>query len=111
MREHRWPDRLAVLPVLLLCSTAALAAPKIGSVVQREFNGAAGTRADAALAEDLPYTHEVFAGEKVNTPDKGSTVLRFRDQSQLQIGANSTVVLDRFIYDPNAQAMTGTITL
>jgi hypothetical protein len=35
--------------------------------------------------------------------------MRFHDQTQLQIGANSTVVLDKFVYDPNAESADASI--
>jgi hypothetical protein len=100
---------LSVLPVLTTLSTTALADPQIGSVVQRQFTGAVGTRTASQSAEELTYTHDVFAGEKVNTPDGASTVLRFSDQTQLQVGANSSLVLDSFVYDPNGNAVSGSI--
>jgi FecR protein len=111
MREYRGLGWLCLVLALQISGAAASEEPQIGVVIQREFNGAAGKRVRLPQAEDLPYAREVFAGEKVNTPDNSSTVLRFRDQTQLQVGANSSLVLDRFIYDPNAQAMEGTITL
>ena len=103
--------RLGVPVAFLFAATGALADTQIGHVIQKEFNGATGVRPSAASADDLVYTREVVAGEKVTTPAGGSTVMRFRDQTQLQIGANSTVVLDRFVYDPNSQADSGSISL
>src|SRR5579859_465791 len=111
MREYRGLGWLCLVLALQISGAAASKEPQIGVVIQRDFNGAAGKRVRLPLAEDLPYSREVFAGEKVNTPGNGSTVLRFRDQTQLQVGANSSLVLDHFIYDPNAQAMDGSITL
>jgi len=103
--------RSGVPVAFLFAATGALADTQIGHVIQKEFNGATGVRPSAASADDLVYTREVVAGEKVTTPAGGSTVMRFRDQTQLQIGANSTVVLDRFVYDPNSQADSGSISL
>jgi len=103
--------RLSVPAVFLFATAGALADTQIGHVIQKEFNGATGVRPSAASADDLVYTREVVAGEKVTTPAGGSTVMRFRDQTQLQIGANSTVVLDRFVYDPGSQADSGSISL
>lgn len=111
MRATRRLFYLTVSAAALVTAFAALAEPQIGNVVQKQYNGATGARQAAASAEDLVYTHDVFAMEKVTTPEGGSTVMRFRDQTQLQIGANSTVVLDRFVYDPNAGAASGSITL
>jgi hypothetical protein len=89
-------------------SNAVLAEPLIGTVVQKSFKGAVGTRA-AATSEPLYFGHEVYAQETVTTPANGATVMRFHDQTQLQIGANSTIVLDRFVYDPNVDTSNGSI--
>lgn len=102
--------RSGISATVLFASLGALAETQIGHVIQRNFNGATGTRSSGG-ADDLVYTREIFAGEKVTTPAGGSTVMRFRDQTQLQIGANSTVVLDRFVYDPGSQTDSGNISL
>jgi hypothetical protein len=86
----------------------AFAEARIGGVVQKEFNGARGTRVNAAV-DHLIFERDIFAGELVTTPHTGSTVLRFDDKTQLQLGRNSSVVLDRFIYDPGAGRSEGTI--
>ena len=96
---------------ILITTMGALADTQIGHVVQKNFNGATGVRQSTSSSDDLVYTREVYAGEKISTPAGGSTVMRFRDQTQLQIGANSTVVLDRFVYDPGTQSDSGTINL
>src|SRR5258706_7101279 len=98
-------NRIAVagLVISVACaigSGASMAEPLIGSVVLKDFKGATGTRVEAS-AEPLYFGHEVYSQETVSTPANGATVMRFHDQTQLQIGANSTVVLDRFVYDPN----------
>jgi len=103
--------RLGVPVAFLFAATGALADTQIGHVIQRQFNGATGLRQSQASTDNLLYTQEVYAGEKVSTPAGGSTVMRFRDQTQLQIGANSTVVLDRFVYDPGSQTDSGSISL
>jgi ferric-dicitrate binding protein FerR (iron transport regulator) len=111
MREKTRILWLSAPAALLAFGTVAVAEPQIGNVIQKEFKGATGARAATAAVEELVYTHDVFAGEKVSTPAGGSTVMRFRDQTQLQIGANSSVVLDRFVYDPSTQADSGSIKL
>lgn len=106
-RLFRW----GLPAAMLLGASGVLAEPQIGNVVQRQFNGATGARQASTSSQDLFYTQDVFAGEKVSTPAGGSTVMRFRDQTQLQVGANSKVVLDRFVYDPGTQADSGSINL
>ncbi len=48
-------------------------------------------------------------GETVKTPADGSTVIKFQDQTQIQVGHDSTIVLDSFVYDPQTATSTGSI--
>jgi len=88
--------------IVALAATAALADQQIGSVVQRDFNGARGIRVASTAADDLIFERDVFAGETVKTPGSASTVIRFADKTQIQVGADSTIVLDKFVYDPSS---------
>jgi hypothetical protein len=45
----------------------------------------------------------VFEKEKVTTSPTGRTALQFLDNTRIQVGPNSTVVLDKYVYDPNRQ--------
>jgi FecR protein len=83
-----------------LSASAVLADQQIGNVVQKDFNGAKGLRVASTSADDLLFNHDVFAGEIVKTSASASTVIRFQDQTQIQVGANSSIVLDKFVYDP-----------
>jgi len=51
----------------------------------------------------------VFGNEVVTTGEKGQTQMLFLDESALTIGPDSSVVLDEFVFDPNAK--TGKIAL
>jgi hypothetical protein len=88
---------------LVALASGALADAPIGGVVQQQFNGATGMRGGAS-SEQLVFNRDVFTGEIVSTPVAGSTVLRFADRTQLQVGQSSSVVLDSFVYDPQTQA-------
>jgi len=88
--------------IVALAATAAVADQQIGSVVQKDFNGATGVRVASTAADDLIFERDVFAGETVKTPGSASTVIRFADKTQIQVGANSTIVLDKFVYDPSS---------
>jgi hypothetical protein len=95
--------RLLLCPIAAIAvvsAQAALGDQQIGNVVQRHFNGAMGLRAASAGADDLIFDRDVFAGETVKTPGSASTVIRFEDKTQIQVGANSSIVLDKFVYDP-----------
>ena len=47
---------------------------------------------------------DVFSAETVRTGHAGQADLRFRDNSNLNVGPQSTVRLDKFVYDPNKSA-------
>jgi hypothetical protein len=86
----------------LLWSGAATAEPEIGVVIQQDYSGAIGTRT-AGQPEDLIYFQTLFAEERVDTNETANTSLQFLDETSLYVGNRSTVVLDRFIYDPTTQ--------
>ncbi len=86
--------------IVALSASTAIADQQIGNVVQKDFNGAKGLRVASTSADDLLFNHDVFAGETVKTSSSASTVIRFQDQTQIQVGANSSIVLDKFVYDP-----------
>jgi hypothetical protein len=79
----------------------ANAEPQVGSVGQREYLGAVGTRVSGE-ARDLTYDEAVFADERVDTDADSSTNLVFLDRTNLYVGAHSSVVLDKFVYDPTS---------
>jgi len=44
---------------------------------------------------------EVYSSETVRTGDSGVADLQFHDNSNLSVGPQSTVLLDKFVYDPS----------
>ena len=96
--------RSVVVAISCLVAGAAAAADSptagIGVVFQTEFNGALG-RLDKNERE-LLYTKSVYTDEVVHTGPHSSTALLFLDKTRLQVGANSDVVLDRYVYDPGS---------
>ena len=102
--------RMPVMGALLLAPTLAVAAvdPEIGLVFQEEYRGAIGHH--PAIGErPLQFTDPVYAAEVVRTGAQASTALQFLDDTRLQIGANSTVVLDKFVFDPDQGVTKGAI--
>jgi len=99
----RCPSRLSIYLGIAMAAwvSNASADELIGSVVQRHFNGAVGFHPAAPTGDDLVFDRDVFGGETVKTPGSASTVIRFADKTQIQVGANSTIVLDKFVYDPS----------
>ncbi len=45
----------------------------------------------------------VFTQERIVTGERGQAQMLFLDESALTIGPNSDMVLDEFVYDPDAQ--------
>ena len=52
---------------------------------------------------------EVLANEIVRTGPNSATQLQFLDQTNITVGAGSTVVLDKFVYNPDKSAQTTVI--
>ena len=90
---------LAGAALLALALPALAAESEIGSVFEREFYGAQGTR--GSEVKDLYFKDEVYSQEKVTTGPTGRTALLFLDDTRIQVGPNSTVVLDKYIFDPD----------
>ena len=104
-RSSQLSPLYAALAVALCASAAtspAQADSKIGGVNQKEYKGATGAPSGGA-ASPLYFANDVFSGETVSTPEAGSTKLVFQDSTELNVGANSTVVLDHFVYDPGSR--------
>lgn len=75
---------------------------EIGAVLMRDYSGAVGERLGGDRRElffDLP----VYSNETVTTGGSANTALSFLDETRIQVGENSKIVLDKFIYDPNTQ--------
>lgn len=90
---------LAASCTTLLFAASASAEPEVGSVGQREFLGAIGTR-ETGEQHDLYFNEAVYSNEAVETNATAATNLVFLDNTNLYVGANSRVVLDKFVYDP-----------
>jgi hypothetical protein len=90
---------LAVSCTTLMFAVPASAEPEVGTVAQREFLGALGTR-ESGEQHDLYFNESVYSNEAVETGATSATNLRFLDNTNLYVGASSRVVLDRFVYDP-----------
>jgi ferric-dicitrate binding protein FerR (iron transport regulator) len=100
-RLMRLPPLCAALAIIA-CTSAAQADTKIGGVSQKDYRGATGAPVSES-ASALYFANDVYSGETVTTPEGGSTELTFQDTTTLSVGANSTVVLDHFVYDPGSR--------
>ncbi len=55
-----------------------------------------------ATSRTLAIGTNVIHKERIKTSANGSTQILFPDQSTLNVGRNSSIVIDEFVYDPNA---------
>ena len=61
-------------------------------------------QAEGSHAGLLSSGSNVYSKETVRTGQAGQVDLQFKDNSNLKVGANSSVHLDKFVYDPNKSA-------
>jgi hypothetical protein len=88
---------LAFGPALIPGDAFAQAVGNVGAVNP----SAAGTPPNAA-AHPLSIGASVVNKEKIETTAEGTTQITFLDKSTLNVGRNSSVVLDKFVYDQAA---------
>jgi len=80
--------------IILFQSPMAQAQPKIGVAAAVSNEVAVGTRR-------LVAGSDVHTNERVRTGDASNAQLLFLDETSLNIGPKSEVILDRFVYDPS----------
>lgn len=82
---------------------------EIGSVsaVNRDMQGTPPAQA----SRELTLGVQVFRDERVRTSDIGSGQIIFRDQTSLSIAPRSDMVLDSYVFDPDANTGEVSITL
>ena len=64
---------------------------------------ARGTPPESATRVLIPKL-DVFANERIETGAAGITQILFRDGSNITVGPNSDLVIDRFVFDPETSA-------
>ena len=103
MGSHKHPHLLRLLTLLL--STVA---PIVGANAQ-DYGKVGAVNLDATgtppggTAKTLTVGSNIIHKERIVTSAVGSTQILFPDQSTLNVGANSSIVIDEFVYDPNAR--------
>jgi hypothetical protein len=93
---------LLALPALLVTTSwiaAPIAAPapsgRALAVVQATL--ASGPGGNRALAVAKP----VFSGDKIATGKNGEAQIQFEDNTRLVVGPNSTIAIDKFVFNPD----------
>jgi hypothetical protein len=52
----------------------------------------------------LAYKDDIYHNEIIETFDESATEITFLDDTNISLGPNSKITLDRFVYDPNPDA-------
>ncbi len=97
----------------IMAAVAALAATAMVVPAAAQQVGTAGAVNPAADASGrvLRVGSNVLYRERINTTSSGSVQLIFIDKTTLSIGPNSNIVIDEFVYNPNAGTGRMTISL
>jgi hypothetical protein len=83
--------------------TILFALQAISSHAQEAIGKATSVRpqAEGSHSGMLSGGSNVYSKETVRTGQSGQVDLQFKDNSNLKVGSNSSVHLDKFVYDPN----------
>jgi hypothetical protein len=95
-----------LVPALLV---AGLALQSTASSAQEAIGKATSVKPQAegiqsGATRTLSGGSEVYSKETVRTGRAGQADLQFQDNSNLSVGPDSNVRLDKFVYDPNKSA-------
>jgi trimeric autotransporter adhesin len=100
----RCPLRIIALVFLLLgiglATPCALADQRVG--VDSAVNPNAMGIPPGGLPRRLVLGQDVVFNERITTEAEGQTQILFVDESTLSVGPNANMVIDQFVYDPNA---------
>ena len=100
MQLRNWSSIVPLAILFVLPATVSHAQEVIGNAT------AVTPQADGSHGGTLSGGSSVYSKETVRTGSSGKADLRFHDSSQLSVGSNSSVRLDKFVYDPNKSAGT-----
>jgi hypothetical protein len=96
--------RIVVLGCLIaagaLITPAGFAQQRVG--VNSAVNPAAMGIPPGGFPRRLVLGQEIVYNERITTEARGQTQVLFVDESTLSIGPNANMVIDQFVYDPNA---------
>ncbi len=99
-RVRSYLARILTLLLSFIAPSAVVKAQNAGRV--GAVNPSATGTQPGAGTRTLSVGANVVYKEKVETSSEGSTQIMFPDQSTLNVGRNSSIVIDEFVYDPAA---------
>jgi hypothetical protein len=91
-----------LLVFLFLCSSVSIAGgapvqPSGEAVAVVQSTSASGPGGQRTLAPEKP----VYSGDTIVTGDIGTAQIQFRDDTRFVVGPNSSVIIDKYIFNPD----------
>ena len=103
---HAFQASSAAVLVLAATAGAAIAATPSGTVVAViQATSVVGSTGQHVLEPEAP----IFMGDRVNTDTIGEAQIKFRDNTRLVVGPNSSLLIDKFVFSDEATARSVTI--
>jgi hypothetical protein len=99
IRSYHWQSLLAVLLTTVAPVSRAIA-QAVGSV--SAVNPSTTGQPPAASPRALNIGANVVHKERIRTTSEGSVQISFPDRTTINVGRNSDLVIDEFVYDPSA---------
>ncbi len=99
--RHRFPAALAAV-LFFGCLGASSPALAVRVGVDSAVNPEATGTPPGAAPQRIVLGQDVLFNERIATTAAGQTQILFVDASTLTVGPNSNMVIDQFVYDPNA---------
>jgi hypothetical protein len=96
---NHWIHRSRLGLLLVFCWGAGLAWAELGAGQVMVVTGSAKAVNAQGQERQLAKGAEVFAGDKIVTPEGGLVQLRLRDGGYLSVRPATEMVIDRFVYD------------
>lgn len=92
---------------MLFAATApALADPQVAGNVEVVRMWAYGTPAGEQTRRDLFLRDDVYVQELLETVENGALHVHLADDTMLRLGSATSLVVDKFVYDPDADTAT-----
>jgi hypothetical protein len=104
-------SRLALAAVLPACLVAGAfaAAPQVVGIAAAVVNDVRIRAAGAAQFRPAALRQRVALADRVQTGANSRLQLQLLDRSVFSVGANASLTIDRFVYDPAGSSMSATV--
>jgi len=97
--KHR--TRLAVAAISAVMGIVPAAAQQVGTATA--VNPLSESTPPGGAAAPLIVGAHIVHNERIHTTPNGTVQLRFTDRSSMSIAPNTDIVINEYVYDPNAQ--------